>query len=179
MFISNETLVAAQRGDVAAINCLMGHATRLAWSIGHKELRDRRDVEDIGQEVAIKVYRHLSKCNAETGGQFVQWVTKVALRTCLDRNRKAASRPDMLDQIPEIEVDYRTAEALEASEILLGVADRVGTVEEVRLAIDGCSHAEIAKRLGIGKRQVQTAIERHREAVHYAVKEEAVRRFSA
>ncbi|XZE21063.1 RNA polymerase sigma factor [Pirellulaceae bacterium SH449] len=179
MFIASETLVAAQGGDVTAINCLMGHATRLAWAIGHKELRNWDDAEELGQDVAFKVYRHLAKCKAETGGEFVRWVTRVALRTCLDRNRQAASRPTMQDQIPEIEVDYRTSEALEAAEILLGVADRVGTVEEVRLAIDGCSQAEIAKRLGIGKRQVQTAIERHREAVHFAVKEEAVRRFSA
>jgi RNA polymerase sigma factor (sigma-70 family) len=163
MSFFSETLVFAKCGDSAAINSVMEMALRVAKAACGRFILNRSDVEDLAQTVAVKVFKNLSSCRAETESEFVGFVIRVARNTCYDFHRTAKDMQGLGDY--DAPSGRSGLHAIEASEILYAAASVSGTEMEVELAIAGCSLSEIGTRLGIGKRRAQRRLAMHKQAV--------------
>lgn len=81
--------------------------------------------EDLAQEIFIKMFSRLDHYQPRDGIPFTHWVSRLAVRTCLDRLRAERRRPEVRhsDLSPDESrwIDYLSTEA--ASESPSGVAD--------------------------------------------------------
>jgi RNA polymerase sigma-70 factor (ECF subfamily) len=95
LLVSDESLVEAVRGgdDAAFEQIFERHRRRIARMIARFFKRPER-VEEILQEVFIKVYFALGAYSPEKGASFSAWLSKVAINSCYDELRRARRRPE-------------------------------------------------------------------------------------
>jgi RNA polymerase sigma-70 factor (ECF subfamily) len=157
------TVSRAKAGDVDAINAVLGNIAGFVKKHIHAQLGRHCDLDDVSQDVLIKVYRRLPTCKAETVSGFYSWVGAICRTTCLDfhKARKPVQNLGDYDTIGPGDVFL----GIEAQEVIYAAASASNTVDEVRLSVAGCSQSEIGRRLGVQKRSVQAKLERHREKV--------------
>jgi RNA polymerase sigma-70 factor (ECF subfamily) len=80
----------AQAGDTSAFEELVrGHQQRI-FAVISGILRRREDIEDVGQQVLVKVYVSLPKFDLRS--TFSTWVYKIAVNECYDYLRKKRVR---------------------------------------------------------------------------------------
>jgi RNA polymerase sigma-70 factor, ECF subfamily len=72
------------------------------------------DEEDLAQEIFLKVFSRLDQYEARAGIPLEHWVSRLAVRTCLDALRAKGRRPEVrMGDLPEeqrVWLDYLTAE---------------------------------------------------------------------
>jgi RNA polymerase sigma-70 factor, ECF subfamily len=84
--ISDDSLISAIRtGNDAAFAQLVGKYKRRVFGLAARFARDNDDLDDICQNVFIKVYEHLPSFRNDA--PFEHWLTRVAVRTCHDALR--------------------------------------------------------------------------------------------
>lgn len=84
--IPDESLISAIRtGNDAAFTQLVGKYKRRIFGLAARFARDNDELEDICQNVFIKVYEHLPSFRNDA--PFEHWLTRVAVRTCHDALR--------------------------------------------------------------------------------------------
>ncbi len=81
----------AQTGDVNAFEQLMIRHQRRVFAIVGGILRGREDVEDVAQQVFIKVFQSLKRFDLRSA--FSTWLYKVTVNECWDYLRKKRARP--------------------------------------------------------------------------------------
>jgi RNA polymerase sigma-70 factor (ECF subfamily) len=81
----------AQAGEVDAFEQLMLRHQRRVFAIVGGILRGREDVEDIAQQVFIKVFQSLKRFDRRSA--FSTWLYKVTVNECWDYLRKKRARP--------------------------------------------------------------------------------------
>ena len=161
------TVSRAKAGDVDAINAVLGNIAGYVKKHIHAQLGRHCDLDDVSQDVLIKVYRRLPTCRAETVSGFYSWVGAICRTTCLDfhKARKPVQNLGDYDTIGPGDVFL----GIEAEEVIYAAASACNSVNEVRLAVAGCSQAEIGHQLGIKKRSVQAKLSKHRDIVREMV----------
>lgn len=167
MSLSSETLALAKSGDASSVNVVLSVATKVAKVVCQRYADNRSDIDDIAQNVAIKIYVNLSSCRAETHQQFLAYICQVTKNVCYDHHRATSRRNSLVMLCDELHSTFcsRDQESLEAYEILERAAIQLGVEDVVELSIAGCSQSEIGNRLGIPKRMVQRQLDTHRHAV--------------
>jgi RNA polymerase sigma-70 factor (ECF subfamily) len=80
----------AQAGDVAAYEELVQRHQRRVFAIVSGMLRRNEDVEDVAQQVFIKVYLSLKRFDLRSA--FGTWLYKIAVNECRDYLRKKRAR---------------------------------------------------------------------------------------
>lgn len=83
-----------------AFSEIISRYKRLVYSTIRNFMGDSPDVNDIFQEVFLKVYKSLASYN--TTYQFSTWVTKITTNECLDRLRQKKSEHVPIEDIEEI-----------------------------------------------------------------------------
>lgn len=81
----------AQSGEVDAFEQLMVRHQRRVFAIVGGILRGREDVEDVAQQVFIKVFQSLKRFDRRSA--FSTWLYKVTVNECWDYLRKKRARP--------------------------------------------------------------------------------------
>jgi RNA polymerase sigma factor (sigma-70 family) len=178
-------LEAACRGDefasadlVTAIYPLIGRCVR-------NQIRRRDDVEDVVQEVVLKV---LLKLHQYHGPQpFTHWVSRLAITTSYDWLRKQRSRPavtasDLSE--PERELLERTLPSAEAEvdsthhDLLLGLLDKLISTLHPReqivirmLDLEERSVREIAQLTGWSESKIKVTAHRSRRKLGERLKQ--------
>lgn len=76
---------------------LVSRYKKLVYSVIYKFTRDNEEVNDLSQEVFIKIYRSLDKYDLQY--KFSTWTVKVATNICLDSVRRKKLNTVSLDQI--------------------------------------------------------------------------------
>ncbi|HEX3028227.1 MAG TPA: sigma-70 family RNA polymerase sigma factor [Clostridia bacterium] len=84
-------------GNHEAFSELITRYKKLIFSVIYNMIRDKQDLNDIAQEVFIKIYKSLDKYNPEY--KFSTWSVKIATNYCLDTLRKKN-----VDQVPIEEI---------------------------------------------------------------------------
>lgn len=84
----------AQAGDAAAAESLVEHLHPLVRRWVRNHLPRRESEEDLVQQVLIKVFQKLDAYVPREGVPFEHWVSRLAVRTCLDALRAERSRPE-------------------------------------------------------------------------------------
>jgi len=166
-----ELVVRAQRGDEAAQReLIVSYQRRIAGFI--YAMTTRSDyVEDLSQQVFIKMIRALDRLQAPA--QFESWLFRLARNTCIDQLRRQKLRRIFVpfgeehENVPEPAgaVDSEEIDALRHALAQLRPQDRA----LLSLVQEGRSHAEIAEVLSTSVAAVKARLHRAREHLreHY------------
>jgi RNA polymerase sigma-70 factor (ECF subfamily) len=140
--------------------------------VAHR-LPTRADVEDVVQEVLLRVWKHGAR--VRDGERFGAWLSRVAYTAAADhmraRQRHPVSRyePTAGDEAPEAPSDTGE-EGPEAKELIAAVLRPFIAAlppryrEAVALSeLEGHSHAAIAERLGVSVSAVKSRVQRGRD----------------
>jgi len=117
-------------------------------------LNDEGYAKDMVQESLVRIFKNLNKYNTEIGS-FQAWITTIAIRVCLTKlNRKKIQLVVIDDQIETRSIsqdEIIILDKMQANYILGMVKELPDGYRAVfnMAAIDGYSHAEIAKHLDI------------------------------
>lgn len=113
--ICDERLIGAIRaGDDSAFTQLVRRYKRRVFGLAARFASDSDELEDICQNVFIKIYENLSSFRHDA--PFKHWLTKVAVRTCHDALRARQHEKN------SVRLDERTMEIRDNAEIARGDA---------------------------------------------------------
>ena len=136
-------------------------------------IRNENIVEDIAQEVFIKVYKNISKFNEESS--LYTWIYRITINACLDemkKEKKITYLSDYKNNSDEIEIEDKTQnideiveKSIEKSELIRAIknlpADQRAII--VLRDIKGFSYWEISDMLKIKLGTVKSKISRARD----------------
>lgn len=88
-------LAGVRRGEEAAAVALVGLLQPLVMKIAQAHRPLRQAPEDLAQEVFARVFERLDRYEARPGVPFEHWVSRLAVRTCLDALRAERRRPEV------------------------------------------------------------------------------------
>lgn len=169
----NQLISAAQRGNLAAFNQLIGSYQGLAFNIAYSLLGDADSACDATQDAFLKAYLALARYH---GGSFKAWLSRIITNTCYDQLRAARRRPTTsLDSIPDPEycvnlIDRRRqpAESAEDQELraVIQLGMRALPAEQrtviVLSDVEGYSYEEICQVTGMTMGTVKSRLSRAR-----------------
>jgi len=107
--------------------------------------------EDVLQDAFIKIFGNIKQFNSEKGN-LISWMRKIVINTALQKmNKMSFSHEQSTDQFEEIQLDPSVYQHLEAENIMEIIATLPDGYRQVfnLYAIEGYSHKEIGKMLGI------------------------------
>lgn len=173
--MSDEELVKKVKdGDIDAFEDIVKKYEKKIFSLIYNMLRNENEIEDIAQEVFIKVYKNLDKFHGDSS--LYTWIYKIATNLCLDQIKK---RKDIIymdeklrvnDDEVEIQIpsDEKTQDELyEQKELKQKLEKCIDKLPEKQRAmivlrdIKGLAYDEIAEilelKLGTVKSQINRA----------------------
>ncbi len=181
--ITNEQVLIAKcrQGDRQAFNRLVIQYQRLVYNFLYRLGPCSQNVEDLAQEVFIKVFRSLR--SLKDPDQFTSWLHKIAIRVYIDDRRQHKRLNDrmvgddgVLDRHPDPQAD--PARTLEQQELQQALQDAIEQLpEEYRLAIvlreiQDLSYDEIAAILHCSIGTVRSRIFRGRQLLRNMLEEQ-------
>lgn len=175
---------AFKAGDRKAFEELVRRYQRQVANIVFLTLGSREEVQDISQEVFVRVYRSIDKF--EFDASFFSWIYRITVNLCIDElRRKKIKKALSLDFLTEgaVEREKKSKEQVLASdgvlneekrEIVLEALQRIS--QEHRQVIilreyEELTYAEIASYLGISIQAVKSRIFRAREDLRFLLKD--------
>jgi len=175
---------AFKAGDPKSFEDLVRRYQRQVANIIYLTLGSREGVQDISQEVFVRVYRSIDKF--EFDASFFSWIYRITVNLTIDElRRKKIKRALSLDFLTEgtLEREKKSKKQLLASdgvlddekrEIILGALQMI-TQEHRQVIIlreyEDLTYAEIAAYLGISIQAVKSRIFRAREDLRVLLKD--------
>ena len=92
---------------------------KLIYNLARRWMNNNEDAQDVSQEVALKIYKNLDRCQGE---EYLQaWISRITHNACMDALRKKKGKPtESLDEM----MDFDDGEAAKQ------VPDEAPTPEE-------------------------------------------------
>jgi RNA polymerase sigma-70 factor, ECF subfamily len=174
-----ELVEAALEGDVQAFREIVERYQGLVFRIVYHYIGRRDDVEDLAQEVFLKLYRSLPRFDKARPLQ--AWVSRITGNHCVDAIRKAKSRPvksfsDLSEgEMERIEYFMERAvrnsnlteqEAEESFSLLHRLLEDLGEKERLAFVLhelEGHSYADMSRTLGTSEMAVRIRVSRARK----------------
>ncbi|MGH9699942.1 MAG: RNA polymerase sigma factor [Candidatus Acidiferrales bacterium] len=166
----------AQRGAEAAFEELVRRHQQRVFGVVYRILRRREDVEDVVQQVFLKVYLSLKRFDQRAA--FSTWVYKIAVNECWDYLRKKKVRPLVFEadlseeQVAVLEGTVSAAhppesprERAEVKEILDWLLNKLPQQDQELLLLkemEGFSVQELAEILNLNVNTVKVRLFRAR-----------------
>jgi RNA polymerase sigma-70 factor, ECF subfamily len=91
----DQCLEGVRRQDAAAGHALVEHLYPLVMRIVRSHLPRRLAEEDLAQEVFLKLFSRIEQYRPQRDTPFEHWVSRLAVRTCLDSLRAERRRPEL------------------------------------------------------------------------------------
>ena len=175
-----ELITQCRQGDRQAFNRLVMQYQHLVYNFFYRLGPCSPNIEDLAQEVFIKVFRSLH--TLKDPGQFKSWLHKIAVRVYIDDRRQHKRLYDRViadDGVLETQADPQADQAreLEQQEIQQSLQDAIERLpEEFRLAIvlreiQDLSYEEIAATLHCSIGTVRSRIFRGRQLLRNMLEE--------
>jgi len=175
---TDESLVsAACGGDDGAFARLVGNHKRRVFRLAARFARDADELDDLCQEVFIKVYEHLSAFRNDA--PFEHWLTKIAVRVCHDalRSRRHEKHhmhlDDMVMELPD-NAGNSKRETRQARQFLKYAMSRLSPDEQLiitLLELEEFSVREASAATGWSEANVKVRAHRARHALKRVVEE--------
>jgi len=160
-------VVRAQQGDRPACEAIVRQFSPMVFRLISRFFRSREDVEDIAQDVFMKLFARLDQVRPDEN--FPGWLARVTVNTCYDELRKTRRRktametygPNMVVEPTvaapiEPEMFGRARAAVEALDAKLRIPLVLKEVEEM-------SVEEISRTMGITQTNVKVRLFRARK----------------
>lgn len=176
---TDEQLVAATlEGDPKAFEEIIQRYQNRVFSIVYHYLGRRNEVEDMAQEVFLKLFRSLGRY--DTQRSLEAWISKIAVNTCLDelrriRVRKTSLFSDLAEEDEQRAWDlydrFARADGFNEadSKLAFGLLQKLISAlsEKDRMAfvlreIEGLGYDEIAEMMGVSEVAVRIRVSRCR-----------------
>ncbi len=174
--MNDEKLVKkVKNGDADAFEQIIIKYEKKIFGLIYNMLRNENEIEDVAQEVFIKVYKNLDKFNGDSS--LYTWIYKIATNLCLDqiKKRKEVIYIDEKLQLDdgEVEIQIPSDEKLqdeiyeqkELKQKLESCIDKLPEKQKVMIVlrdIKGLSYDEIAEILDLKLGTVKSQINRAR-----------------
>ena len=184
----NELIARCQRGERAAFDELITRYQRYVFNLVYQHLGNSADIEDIAQEVFIRIFRFIKKYRGEAS--FESWVYKIVLNYCRSYARRRAvinklffvpverededKSVDIIDS--QAQADSNPMFLIENQRIADDIMDELRRLPEIykdiliMREVNGLSYEEIADILGISIGTVKSRISRARSIIRDKVK---------
>lgn len=165
-----DTMAAARAGDLAAFELLMRQHERLVLATALRLTGNMEDAQDISQEVFLRLYKNLSKVQAEAA--LPAWLYRVTVNACHDlRRRKPASVPessagDLVAGDLDPQAAVTQAERRRVLEMGLRILPEKERAALVLRDLEGLSTEEVARVLGSSEATVRSQVSKARAKVH-------------
>lgn len=179
-----ELVGAFRKGDERAFEELVRRYQRQVANVIYLTLGSRTEVDDLTQEVFLRVYRSLSRVEVKTS--LFSWIYRIAVNIAIDElRRRKIKRTLSLDFFSEssLEREKSIEDPNEPSEKVLSEEKKQKVVEAIkkltpahRAALvlreyEGLSYREIAQTLDITEQAVKSRIFRSREELKKLLKD--------
>jgi len=83
-------LIKAQKGDIKAFEELLLRIEKTIYNAVYRLVLNQEDAKDLTQEVVIKIYKNLNKC--DDARAFKGWMFRIIKNTCMDEFRKRKNK---------------------------------------------------------------------------------------
>lgn len=175
---------AFRKGDEKAFEEIVRRYQRQVANIIYLTLGNREEVDDLSQEVFVRVFRSLDRF--EFDSSLYSWIYRIAVNLCIDEIRKKKIRKLIpLDFLTEkkLESEKRSKETSTSSdellqkekkEIIRGALDKLSPLHRTVILLreyQDLSYGEIAKTLRISPQAVKSRIFRAREELRELLKD--------
>src|SRR4030095_1075581 len=101
MEFDRELIVRAQAGDRSAHEAIVNQFSSMVFRRISRFFRSREDVEDIAQDVFLKVFARIDQVRPDEN--FPGWLARVTVNSCYDELRKTRRRKEAMETYgPEI-----------------------------------------------------------------------------
>jgi len=97
-------------GDLYSFNLLVKQYEKLVFTVAARLLSNKEDVEDVCQEVFIKVHRHLGKFMFQS--KLSTWIAKIAYSSAINHLKKNRQYDEYPEDIDEKHFSGETPESL-------------------------------------------------------------------
>jgi RNA polymerase sigma-70 factor (ECF subfamily) len=166
MEFDRELIVRAQAGDRSAHEAIVERFSPMVFRLISRFFRTREDVEDIAQDVFLKVFGRIDQIRPDEN--FPGWLARVTVNTCYDELRKTRRRKEALEAYgPELAAEQSVAprepDSLGKARLALQRLDPKLRIPLVLKEIEDLSVEEIAKTLGLTQTNVKVRLFRARK----------------
>ena len=179
--MNDETLVKeCVSGNVKAQRQLFDRFAPKMLGVVMRYINDKERAEDVLQDSFIKVFKNLYKF--EHSGSLEGWIRRIMVNTALDQIRKNKKRQNNVelddDGYFELKHESNAEEILQAESLLKlvqSLPEGYRTVFNL-FAIEGYSHKEIAKELGITENTSKSQYSRAKSTLRELLKKYKIER---
>ncbi|MGH8019213.1 MAG: RNA polymerase sigma factor, partial [Opitutaceae bacterium] len=176
-------LEGVREGDQAASRALVEHLYPLVIRIVRAHLPRRVPEEDLVQEIYIKMFRRMDQYEGKV--PFPNWVSRIAVTTCIDHLRAQKRRPEyrwadlseeeanVLDAVTRDESGPDPADSTAAKELVGKLLDTLGATDRTvitMLDLEQKSLAEISAITGWSQTMIKVRAFRARRKLQQAFK---------
>jgi len=166
MEFDRELIVRAQAGDPEAHEAIVNHFSAMVFRLISRFFRTREDVEDIAQDVFLKVFARISQVRPDEN--FPGWLARVTVNTCYDELRKTRRRKEAMEAYgPEIAAEQAVnppeMDSLGKARLALQRLDPKLRIPLVLKEVEDMSVEEIAKTMGLTQTNVKVRLFRARK----------------
>ena len=99
------------KGDHEAFSWIVDKYKDLVYTLCIRMLISEEDAEEAAQDVFVKVYRSIN--NFQGKSKFSTWIYRITYNQCISIIRKKVKMIDLVDELPEAEIDESSIDALE------------------------------------------------------------------
>lgn len=170
--VSDEALIkGCIAGDRKAQYGLYSKYAPKMFAVCLRYAKDYHSAEDVLQDAFVKVFKYISKFRRE--GSFEGWLRRIFVNTSIEHLRKSVNLYPIINDAGEtIEIlDKSVFDELEQQDLLSLVQELSPGYRTVfnLYAIEGYSHKEIAKLLGINEGTSKSQLARARQVLQKKV----------
>lgn len=173
-----QLILRAKKGDEKAFEEIINLYQKKICTTIYYMVKDESIVEDIAQEVFIKVYSNLSKFNEQSS--LYTWIYRITMNACFDeikKNKKVLFLSNVVEtedgekeiefEDPSQNVDEEIERKLERAELIKAIKELSEDQRALIILRDirGFSYWEIADMLNIKLGTVKSKISRARQAL--------------
>ncbi len=166
MEFDRELIVRAQAGDRLAHETIVNQFSAMVFRLIGRFFRTREDVEDIAQDVFLKVFARIDQVRPDEN--FPGWLARVTVNTCYDELRKTRRRKAAMETYgPEVAGEQTVApqepESFGRARLALQRLDPKLRIPLMLKEVEEMSVEEIAKTMGLTQTNVKVRLFRARK----------------
>ena len=185
---TSDLIVCCQAGKHDAFDELVSRYQRYVFNLVYQHLGDNSDIEDVAQEVFLRIYKFIRKYRGNASLE--SWIYKIVLNYCRTyaRRRSTLSRffittgparrdeersYEILDTLPDL--SYDPAKTIEQRRIVQDILNAVHALPVIyrdiliMREVNELSYEEVSEILGISIGTVKSRISRARDLVRQKV----------
>jgi len=163
-------------GDSEAFSPLVDAHKDMVYTVCLRMLSSEADAEEAAQDVFVKAFRSIGSFQAKA--KFSTWLYRITYNHCISVIRKKVKMIDMVEEIPEGEVDegelngLNSISAEERSKYLKLAIESLAETDAVVVTLfyyDELSLEEIAKVTGLSNSNIRIKLHRSRKKMYQVI----------